>query len=141
MTTLLFLSFDFPLTAFCMLTLPSGLALGRCAGTCVCCAQLSAPRLGLGLLHSCVQAPGGLCLSWLPVIPLPHLPLSSHFVFLSKLGTRPAILSMQLSSINTATCSSAVGAWLVSLRSFLVGHMALDGPSIRALSFNWGLCH
>lgn len=65
-----------------------------------------------------------------------------HFMFLSKLGTCLAILSMQLLSVliqpqPPATLPSVHG-WVSTLSFFLVGHMALGGSFHQRLELWWG---
>lgn len=92
-----------------------------------------------------MQTPSGLlCLSWLfqSFLFLSLIYRCPHFMFLSKLGTCLAILSMQLLSVliqpqPPATLPSVHG-WVSTLSFFLVGHMALGGSFHQRLELWWG---
>lgn len=136
-----------PVIIFSMLELPSVLALGRCAGsTCVCCTQLSGPCLVLGFLELLLHADPVVCAhpGFFSHPSSSFIYLCPHFMFLSKLGTCPTILSMQLLSVliqpqPPATLPSVHG-WVSTLSSSLVGHMVFGGSFHQGLELWWGLC-
>lgn len=141
------LSSRLPVIAFGMLELPSGLAGSgqMCWHMCLLYSAEWCHAWCWAFLSSCyMQTPGGLCPSWLFQSFLFHslIYLCPHFVFLSKLGTCPAILSMQLLSVliqpqPPATLPSVHG-WVSTLSSFLVGHMALGSSFHQRLELWWG---